>query len=94
MDFGTAIRFFAANGSSEVESLVSIDVRTEPGFTFSSPTKLPIDNMLCCVRPYDITPDGKQFVVTLSASEDANQPVQMRITLHWFEELKQRVPVQ
>ena len=39
-------------------------------------------------------PDGKQFVVTLSASEDADQPAQMRITLNWFEELKQRVPAQ
>jgi hypothetical protein len=75
--------------------LVSIDVRTEPSFTFSNPTKLPIDKiLLCCVRPYDITPDGKQFVVTLSASEDADHPVQMRITLNWFEELKQRLPVQ
>jgi hypothetical protein len=79
----------------ETGQLVSIDVRTEPSFASANPTKLPIEKMVSLggVRPYDITPDGKQFIVMFSASDTADQPVQqqMRITLNWFEELKQRV---
>jgi hypothetical protein len=43
---------------------------------------------------YDITPDGKEFLVTLTGT-DTEKPAQpqVHITLNWFEELKQRVPV-
>ena len=47
-------------------------------------------------RPYDITPDGKYFVVMLPKAQtdrDKAPPEQINITLNWFEELKQRVPV-
>jgi len=42
-------------------------------------------------------PDGKHFVVLLPASqaEPGNASAdQINITINWFEELKQRVPVQ
>jgi hypothetical protein len=42
-------------------------------------------------RGYDISPDGKYFVVKLDS--DKSSPQQINITLNWFEELKQRVPV-
>jgi hypothetical protein len=45
---------------------------------------------------YNITPDGKQFIMEFppqSASGSAPAP-QIQIVLNWFEELKQRVPVQ
>ena len=45
--------------------------------------------------PYDVTPDGRQFIVLLRG-EDANQGAaanpEIRVTLNWFEELRQRVP--
>jgi hypothetical protein len=47
-------------------------------------------------RGYDITPDGKSFVVMIPKSQpDAGKvsPEQINITLNWFEELKQRAPV-
>jgi hypothetical protein len=45
---------------------------------------------------YDIIPDAKDFVVMLPKSRtetDQAPPEQINITLNWFEELKQRVPV-
>jgi len=47
-------------------------------------------------RNYDISPDGKQFIVVLAASQTQNnQPAapQLNVVLNWLEELKQRVPV-
>jgi Tol biopolymer transport system component len=78
-------------------SITSVDVRTQPTFAFGNPTKLPVVPVLRPngIREYDITPDGKQFlIVTFGAgSEPSEKPAQpqFRITLNWFEELKQRV---
>ena len=47
-------------------------------------------------RNYDITPDGKSFVVVLPKSQGSPDKApleQINITLGWVEELKQRVPV-
>jgi len=83
-------------------SLISVDVRTEPTFAFANPTKLPVAPTLPValtvvagsVRPYDITRDGKQFLIVTSGRDPSEKPAQpqFRITLNWFEELKQRVP--
>ncbi len=40
---------------------------------------------------YDITPDGQRFLMVQGG--DANL-TQLNVVLNWFEELKQRVPVQ
>jgi len=47
------------------------------------------------VRPYDITRDGKQFLIVTSGPGPSEKPAQpqFRITLNWLEELKQRVPM-
>ena len=83
---------------SRDRQLNSVDVRTQPTFAVANPTKLPVapiprpgEN----VRPYDITPDGKQFLIVTSDAEPSEKPAppQFRITLNWFTELQQRVPV-
>jgi hypothetical protein len=68
----------------------------QPGFEVGQPFKLPNDRLvgLGGVRNYDPTPDGKQFVVMLNATDALTQAApqpQIRVTLNWFEELKQRV---
>ena len=80
--------------------LVAVDIRTTPSFAFENPTPLPIEGTIHPVsaRNYDITPDGKQFVVVLPASSsttrsDKPTPQQINVVVHWFEDLKQRVPV-
>ena len=64
---------------------------------FGKTTPLPIDGILSFgSRAYDIAPDGKYFVVMLPktpADQSKAPPDQINITLNWFEELKQRVPV-
>jgi Tol biopolymer transport system component len=77
--------------------LMSVNVSREPSFSFANPMRLPIDRIAvraANVRMYDITPDGKEFLVTLTGT-DTEKPAQpqVHITLNWFEELKQRVPV-
>jgi hypothetical protein len=47
-------------------------------------------------RPYDITPDGKQFILMVlrdPAESPDRTTQQINVVLNWFEELKQRVPV-
>ena len=80
--------------------LLAVEVRTQPTFSFGKPTPLPIGEGVQFVgtgRQYDITPDGKQFVVVLDASTPGGTrrppPTQINVVLNWSEELKRLVPV-
>jgi len=48
-------------------------------------------------RNYDVTPDGKQFLVVVPAASPADSTRRtspgIDVVLNWFEELKTRVPV-
>jgi eukaryotic-like serine/threonine-protein kinase len=45
-------------------------------------------------RHYDVSPDGQRFLMIKSSAEDPNAtPASMVVVEHWFEELKQRVPM-
>ena len=70
--------------------------RRSPPSRSVSPAPLPIEGVLAFgSRAYDITPDGRRFLVTLpppQASGDAAGREQINVTLDWFEELRQRVP--
>src|SRR5262249_47170070 len=83
--------------TSSGTKLLATDVRTTPSFSFGKPMPLPVMGRLIDLsRNFDITPDGKQFLVvqnTDSASEDANHTHdQIDVVLNWFTELQQRVP--
>jgi Protein kinase domain/WD40-like Beta Propeller Repeat len=94
-------QIFFVQGRFGVGRIALIDVQTQPSFVFSKPTPLPIEGIIQnggagMPRGYDITPDGKQFVVMLPPSEAeaaTRQVQQIHVTLNWFEELKQRVAV-
>ena len=73
---------------------MAADVQIKPGFTFTEPKALPIEIENTQARPYDITPDGKQFLVMqLPPEQEAKASPQINMALNWFQELKQRVPV-
>jgi hypothetical protein len=76
--------------------IVSVNIQTQPSFGVGNPTPLPIEGIIGFgPRAYDITPDGKAFVVILPKSQtDPGKapPDQVNVTLNWFEELKTRVP--
>ena len=46
-------------------------------------------------RSYDVSPDGKRFLIVKEGAspEQRLSPPQLVIVEHWFDELKQRVPV-
>jgi len=77
--------------------LFSVAIRTQPTFTFGNPVALPIKGFSQrngSYRDYDITPDGKQFLVMLppdASARDASQAPQIQVVLNWTEELKQRM---
>jgi serine/threonine-protein kinase len=75
--------------------LISVDVRTESGITYANPTRL-FDSVLFSGNwPYDVTPDGSRFVVLRPAGDAGGKTApnpEIRVTLNWFEELRQRVP--
>jgi Tol biopolymer transport system component len=87
--------FYLAEGVGNNHRLVSVDVRTDSGFAVANPTRL-FEEVWDTGGgwPYDVTPDG-QFVVltrpTDAGPEAASNP-EIRVTLNWFEELRQRVP--
>ena len=89
-----------ARGEAGIADLWAVDVQTQPTFTYSQPVELPIKRILHNGAPgmprgFDITPDGKQFIVMLAPSEaEANQVArrQINVTLNWFDELRRRVP--
>jgi Tol biopolymer transport system component len=75
--------------------IVAVDIQSQRRFAFGETTPLPINGIIASgPRPYDITPDGKYFVVLLPKSQadpDKVPPEQLNITINWFEELQQRV---
>lgn len=75
---------------------MSVDVRTESGFAFANPTRLfELVEDTGGGWPYDVTPDGRQFIVLIrpgDADPEAASNPEIRVTLNWFEELRQRVP--
>ncbi|OFW29070.1 MAG: hypothetical protein A3H97_15870 [Acidobacteria bacterium RIFCSPLOWO2_02_FULL_65_29] len=93
-------QLFYAQGVAGTGDIMAVDVQTQPSFVFGKPTPLPIKGILHngaqgMPRGWDITPDGKQFLVMLLASEaesNQGQVQQINVTLNWFDELKQRVP--
>jgi serine/threonine protein kinase/Tol biopolymer transport system component len=78
--------------------LMSVDIQaSQPNLVPGKTTPLPIEGIVTGgPRGYDITPDGKSFVVLQLQSQAESTkapPDQINVTLNWFEELKQRLPV-
>jgi dipeptidyl aminopeptidase/acylaminoacyl peptidase len=81
------------------QRFVAVDVRTQPTFGSGKAVALPIEALFNSplARNYDVTPDGKQFVVITPAvaSTDSNRSStpQINVVLNWYEELKRLVPM-
>ena len=75
--------------------LMTVTLQTTP-FSVSTPSVafqfVPPPTGLA--RYFDVTPDGTRFVAIKSAAEkeEAAQPNQLRVILHWDEELKRLAP--
>ena len=77
----------------------AVSVTTQPTFAFGNP--IPMNGTYRergpqFERQNDITPDGKQFVGVVArgtAASSVTTAAQLQVVLHWFEELKARVPI-
>jgi Tol biopolymer transport system component len=86
----------------DTNRLIVVDVRTQPTFSIGKTTPLPIEGTVqpgpSGPRNYDMTPDGKQFIVVMPSSTpqtraNRQSPSQINFVVNWFTELQQRVPV-
>jgi serine/threonine-protein kinase len=97
---GKQLYYLQNAGDGPPWKFMSVDIVTQPSFVFSKPTALPIGGIVApqgSGRPYDVMPDGKQFVTMLlpeaaSLSPEA-PPQQINVVLNWFRELQERVPM-
>jgi serine/threonine-protein kinase len=89
--------FYATDEVGGTSQIIAVDVQTQPGFVVRRRTPLPVKGIVSngASGGFDITPDGKSFVVLLPQSSDPGKvpPEQINVTLNWFDELKLRVPV-
>ena len=76
--------------------LAVVTVSTQSGFTFSQPTALPrgfgVSGPMT-PRGFDLMPDGRILGAAAGTSNlGPPPPLELRVVLNWFEELKARVP--
>src|SRR5262249_25220183 len=88
---GTELLFLSRGGG-----IGSVNVATQPGFTFTAPESLPrrFANTAVTTLPrnYDITPDGKLIGVIPGDSTQGVAPgPQIQVVLNWFEDVKQKM---
>jgi eukaryotic-like serine/threonine-protein kinase len=84
------------------DAAIAVSVKTDPGFSFDEPKTLfrgtyTSANFLAGldVNPWDISPDGKRFLMMKpigNAASAEESPRQVNIVLNWIDELKQRIP--
>ena len=69
--------------------LMSLPVTTEPTFSIRSPTKL-LDKVPVIFpgRSYDVSPDGKRFLVLKDAPGASQSIRQLEVVLNWTEDLR------
>jgi hypothetical protein len=74
---------------------MSVRVATAPAFLAGTPEAVfeSADLQIAWGRSYDVAPDGRRFLLTLTKEAPTNPaPAQMIFVQHWFEELKRLVP--
>ena len=84
------------NDLDAAPQIASVEIQTQPSLVVGKTTRLPINGFVssAVAGSFDMTPDGKQFLVMLTRfAETATNPAnEIKFTLNWFEELKQHVP--
>ena len=75
-------------------TMMAVSVMTRP--TFAAETPRPLFegryNFNTITRQYDVSRDGRQFLMIRPLDRPAVKPTHMILVQNWFEELKRRVP--
>jgi WD40-like Beta Propeller Repeat len=84
-------------GDTRTGRIIAVDINTGPPFSIGKPVALPIERAAIIGnypgRNFDITPDGKQFIVVMPVASATDTSRRINVVVNWLEELKQRVPV-
>jgi serine/threonine protein kinase len=86
------------------DAIMAVSVKTEPAFSIEKPKMLfqaefvRTDRGQSDINQWDISPDGKRFLILKEAPSTGKpaapeSPRKINVVLNWFEELKERVPV-
>ena len=67
------------------------DINAKTVFSASRP-RLLFEGSFRGDRNYDVSPDGKRFLVVQETGQQGTSQTQMHVTLTWVEELRRRVP--
>jgi len=82
---------FYRNGNK----MMAVDVMTQPNFALGNPRVLfdvPYLLALVPVSNYDVSPDGRRFLMVKADQQQGPAASQIVVVQNWFEELKQKVP--
>jgi serine/threonine protein kinase len=75
--------------------MMAVDISAQPGFEAGKPKVLfegPYLPTPLTFPNYDVSPDGQRFLML--KPEQAQAPTQISVVMNWFEELKQKVPIE
>ena len=79
----------------EGTTLMAVEVSTRPDFSVGSVTRL-FEHRALATRPawayprYDVSADGRRFVLLAPVDEEAEQEVSIRVVENWYEEFRDR----
>jgi hypothetical protein len=75
---------------------MQLPVKLQPSMTFGTAVEMPrapLPGLLSLdVRGYDILPDGRIVSVSSISAGSAAVPLEIRVVLNWFEEVKRIAP--
>jgi eukaryotic-like serine/threonine-protein kinase len=77
------------------DKMMAVDIATQPGFAVGKPRLLfqgQYQPTTGTSPNYDVSPDGKRFLMLKPTEQAEAAPTQINVVLNWFEELKRRVP--
>jgi Tol biopolymer transport system component len=76
--------------------LMQLPIKLQPSMTFGTAVEMaraPLPGLLSLdVRGYDVLPDGRIVSVSSASTGTAGLPLEIRVVLNWFEELKRLAP--
>jgi Tol biopolymer transport system component len=98
IDGGTTPRW-AASGRElfylNDRKMMAVEIQLSPTFRAGTPKVLFERNIASAGGSfYDVAPDGKRFLMLKQATDSQAQRDQLNVVVHWFEELRHRVPTE
>jgi hypothetical protein len=75
--------------------MMAVEITTQPNFALGNPRVLfegPYVLATVPISNYDVSPDGRRFLMVKPTEQAQAAPTQINVVLNWFEELKRRVP--